>query len=106
MSKQTPILMFIRRDIHQLEYDPATQYRFHFALTWFWFLTMVGLPFVPKLWGNTLPALVVQEISLWANFATHFGSMSSALAAKHPSQISTNSSALNTKVEHIPEFDA
>lgn len=82
--------MFIRRDVHQLEYDPAMQYRFHFALTWFWFLTMVALPFVPVLWGHTLPALVVQEISLWANFATHFGAMSAALAAQQTTQIPTD----------------
>jgi hypothetical protein len=84
------LLMLLRRDVHQLEYDPAMQYRFHFALTWFWFLTMVALPFVPVLWGHTLPALVVQEISLWANFATHFGSMSSALAAQQTTRIPTD----------------
>lgn len=78
-----PLLMLIRRDVHQLEYDPQTQYRFHFTLTWMWFITMIALPFVPELWGHNMPALIIQEISLWANFATHFGAMSAALAAKH-----------------------
>jgi hypothetical protein len=27
--------------------------------------------------------LLILEVSLWANFATHFGAMSSALAAKN-----------------------
>ena len=98
--------MLIRRDVHQLEYDPATQYKFHFTLTWFWFISMVALPAVPILWGSSLPALVVQEISLWANLATHFGAMSAALAAKQTSQISTNNSGLNTEDAQLPEFDA
>lgn len=120
MAKQKTLLMLFRRDIHQLEYEPATQYRFHFALTWFWAVTMVALPFIPVLYGHQLPALVVQEISLWANFATHFGAMSAALAAKQgkeikhlqhknlreTTQISTNTLALNTQIEHTSMFDA
>jgi hypothetical protein len=77
------LLLLFRRDIHALEYDPAAQYKFHFFWTWVWFLAMIALPFFPTLWGYSVPALIIQEISLWANFATHFGAMSAALAAKH-----------------------
>lgn len=86
--------MLFRRDIHRLEYDPAAQYRFHFVLTWTWFLTMIGLPFLPSLWGHNLPALIIQEISLWANFATHFGGMSAALAARQTSHIPAVATAI------------
>lgn len=75
----------LMRDIERLEYDPATQYRFHFGLTWFWFVMMLLLPFIPTLYGGQLAPLIIEEISLWANFATHLGSMSSALAALHAS---------------------
>lgn len=71
-----------RRDIHRLEYDPVTQYKFHFTSTWVWLLTMLLIPFIPVLYGHSLSALVIQEVSLWANTATHFGAMSAALAAK------------------------
>jgi hypothetical protein len=76
------LLLLFKRDITRLEYDPATQYRFHFAATWLWFVAIVVVPFFPSLYAHQLPALIIQEVSLWANFATHFGSMSSALAAK------------------------
>ena len=79
--------MLVKHNIHELEYDPSAQYRFHFVLTWTWFLSMAALPFVSPLWGHSLPSLIVEEISLWANFATHFGAMSSALAAKQTKTI-------------------
>lgn len=79
------LLLLLKRDIHQLEYDPATQYRFHFWATWFWLfnmpLVLVLLICFQKFW--LLIALVyITEISLWALVATHLGAMSAALAAK------------------------
>lgn len=69
------------RGIHSLEYDPKAQYRFHQIASSFWFLTMIGTPFFPSLYSNSLGILVVLEVSLYANFATEFGSMSAAEAA-------------------------
>lgn len=74
-------LMFTT-NVHNLEYDAATQYRFHFFWAWLWFLALVAIPLFPMAWGHSVPALIIQEVSLWANFATHFGAMSAALAAK------------------------
>lgn len=85
MPKQKTVLLMLKRDIHQLEYDPETQYRFHFWATWFWLLNMplilILLICFPKFW--LLIALVyITEISLWALVATYLGAMSAALAAK------------------------
>lgn len=88
-----------RRDIHNLEYDPATQYRFHFISAWFWFTCMLGVPLIPDFRRNIL-SLLIMEASLWANFATHFGAMSSALAAKS----SADKTEPNTKTVHPTEF--
>lgn len=74
-------LMFTT-DVHNLEYDAATQYKFHFFWAWFWFLVLIAIPFIPQAWGHSTSALIIQEVSLWANFATHFGAMSAALAAR------------------------
>jgi hypothetical protein len=93
------LALLFKRDIQALEYDPGAQYKFHFFWTWTWFLAMIALPFFPVLWGHTLPALLIQEISLWANFATHFGAMSSALAAKGSSD-PTNQELKQLIVEH------
>lgn len=79
-----PLLMFIKRDIHALEYNAATQYKFNQAWAWFWFTTMLIVPFIPVL-RVSIAALLILEASLWANFATHFGGMSAALASKNSS---------------------
>lgn len=77
-----PFLMLIRRDIHALEYSASTQYRFNQVWAWLWFTTMVIVPFIPVL-RESIAALLILEASLWANFATHFGGMSAALASKN-----------------------
>jgi hypothetical protein len=81
-KKQKAMLMMFRRDIHNLEYDPQTQYRFHFYAAWFWFSCMLLVPLIPQ-FRHALLSLLIMEASLWANFATHFGSMSSAIAARN-----------------------
>jgi hypothetical protein len=81
-----PFLMFIKRDVHALEYNASTQYRFNQAWAWFWFATMLIVPFVPVL-RSSLAALLILEASLWANFATHFSGMSSALASKNSNEV-------------------
>lgn len=81
-KKQKVLMMMFKRDIHRLEYDPQTQYKFHFISAWFWFLFMLFVPAIPAFRHDSL-SLLIMEASLWANFATHFGAMSSALAAKN-----------------------
>ena len=65
-----PLLLLFRGDIHRLEYDPATQYRFHFVSAWFWFGCMLAISLVPQ-FRHELLGLLIMEASLWANFATH-----------------------------------
>lgn len=68
------------RQIKSLEYDPAVQYRFHQSFMFFWIVAMVGVAFIPAFHHN-VASLLIMEVSLYANFATDFGAMSSALAA-------------------------
>lgn len=76
-------IMFIMKDVDHLEHDPKSQYRFNRFWAIAWGVVLIGLPFFPTLYAHTISALIIQEISLWANFATHFGAMSAALAASN-----------------------
>lgn len=79
--RATPVAMIILKDINHLEHDASSQYRFNRFWAILWFVTMITIPGVPKLYAHSISALIITEISLWANFATHFGAMSAALAA-------------------------
>jgi hypothetical protein len=70
--------------IHDLEYNPKTQYRVHIAAAYFWILTATpilllffGFPEQWLQWG----VLITLLYSLYANFATDYGAASAALAA-------------------------
>jgi hypothetical protein len=70
--------------VHDLEYNPRTQYSVHLVAVWFW---VINLPliiaifvFLPGVWLQ-LGLFVTLLYSLWANFATDYGAMSAALAA-------------------------
>jgi hypothetical protein len=71
----------LAREVKSLEYDPHAQYRFHQTFTVIWIIAMIGLPFCGVLYAHNISSLIIQEISLYANFTTDFGAMSSALAA-------------------------
>lgn len=74
-------MMILFKDVNLLEHDPESQYKFNrfWAITWS--LCILTVPFIPILYQHNLGTLIVIEVSLWANFASHFGNMSSALAA-------------------------
>lgn len=78
--------MLLLKDVRLLEHDAQTQYSFNRFWVIFWGLTMIAIPFVPTLYAHSISALIIQEVSLWANTATHFGAMSAALAAKNTTQ--------------------
>lgn len=82
--KATPVIMFLIKDIKLLEHDPQTQYKFNKFWAVFWFIQMfmvvVLLGLFPHLW-DVISIVYITEASLWANFATHFSGMSSAIAA-------------------------
>ena len=82
----SPRIFFIK-DINRLEHDPVAQYKFNRFWAAIWFMSMIGLLY--PLWPHniqTFTSLLILEVSLWANFATHFGAMSAALAAMNTSQ--------------------
>jgi hypothetical protein len=70
--------------IHDLEYNPRTQYKVHIAASYFWIITAApilllffGFPEQWLQWG----VLITLLYSLYANFATDYGAASAALAA-------------------------
>lgn len=66
----------------ELEDNARAQARFHLFLTWVWIIAMVAIPFLDTFRGaQNLGALLIMEVSLWANFATHFGALSAAQAS-------------------------
>lgn len=74
----------IKKDVSALESNATTQYKFNRFWACFWATQMIALPvfihYFPKYWLG-IEFFYVTQASLWANFATHFGAMSAALAA-------------------------
>jgi hypothetical protein len=75
-----PIVRLISHPVHKLEYDPVTQFKFNFSFTWLWALCIVALPFFPVLYQHNLASLIIQELSIWALFISHFTAVGSAIA--------------------------
>lgn len=88
--KANPLIMFLFKDIDLLEHDARSQYKFNRFFAILWFVVMIGLPFDKGLYAHSISALIITEVSLWANFATHFSGMSSALAASNTSRTVDN----------------
>jgi len=104
--RATPPVMFILKDVQHLEHDPHSQYRFNRFWALMWGIGIIVIPFFPTLYAHTLSALIIQEISLWANFATHFGAMSAALAASNTTQdVRAMSDDLNTMEQLTEKID-
>lgn len=85
--RATPPVMFILKDVRHLEHDPHSQYKFNRFWAIIWFVTIIAAAIA--LWPSNrtqFVQLLILEVSLWANFATHFGAMSAALAASNTSQ--------------------
>jgi hypothetical protein len=90
--KATPPIMLLMKDVNLLEHDASTQYKFNRFWAIVWGILMIALVFFPELYAHSISALIITEVSLWANFATHFGAMSSALAAKNTTRTLTDAS--------------
>lgn len=81
------------KDIRMLEHDADSQYKFNRFWAIVWALAMMTM--IIPLWPHSLQAfvqLLILEVSLWANFATHFGAMSAALAAKNTTKTLSDTS--------------
>lgn len=76
--------MMFSTELHKLEYDPRTQYKFNLWCAWIWLVQMplvaIVLIMFNKFWVQ-ISIFYVAEASVWALVATHFGAMSSSLAA-------------------------
>lgn len=93
-------MLFIR-DVHLLEHDAATQYKFNRFWAIIWGLAIVAVVF--PLWPhhtNDFVQLLILEVSLWANFATHFSGMSAALAAKNSTRAGNDLAEIIDDVQH------
>lgn len=76
---------WLRLVVHDLEYNPRTQYRVHFYAAVYWLLNFPVILFVffayPEVWLQ-VGLLVTLVYSIYANLATDYGAMSAALAAQ------------------------
>ena len=79
-----------RRQVHDLEYDPQTQWHYHLRMSWFW---VVNFPIVALLFFGT-PGLWIKVglllntfYSLYANFDTEFDGVHSSYAAMKGNEI-------------------
>lgn len=70
--------------LHDLEYNPNTQYRVHISASYFWIVSAVPILIFffafPDEWLK-YGVLITLIYSLYANFATDYGAASAALAA-------------------------
>lgn len=105
MSKlrYNPLFIFwhlLKNDIHKLEYDPKTQWKFHLLMTRFWFFNLfvaLGCYFLfPGVWSKA-SILYLVVVSLYANGATDFGAVPSSYAAMKTEEIQQS----QTGMEHI-----
>lgn len=63
---------------------PSAQHQlaFHSAMSVFWLVAMVIIPFLHTFQGGAnVAALLIMEVSLYANFATEFGSIAASQAS-------------------------
>lgn len=66
--------------ISKLESDAKTQARYHLIMSYAWLLSMIVTPFMSAFHGQ-IAALLIMEVSLYANFATEFGALAAAQAS-------------------------
>lgn len=70
--------------IHDLEYNPQTQYKIHLYAAMFWIFNAVIVTLAMVLFNDfwqQIAVFYVAIVSLYSNFATDYGAMSASLAA-------------------------
>jgi hypothetical protein len=91
---------WVKHVLKDFEYNPVTQYKVHLVAMWVWtasLITVVCLfTFANHFW-QIVSVLYLVLISLYANWATDYGAMSAALAAK--GQVPLPEVPLETHVE-------
>jgi hypothetical protein len=80
-----PILAILRPGVyftHKMAVDPKWQFVFNALFTTFWLIAMIFVLFLPTFHGSAnTPALLIMEVSLWANFISHYGALGGNVAA-------------------------
>lgn len=72
----------IKHPFHIVFKGAASRVLFHIFMSYAWLACMVVIPFMHTFQGaSNLPALLIMEVSLYANFATEFGSIDAARAS-------------------------
>jgi hypothetical protein len=75
----------LAKDKERFERDTELQFKIHKTASYFWIVNFVLALIVffafPGLWAHA-SVLYLVLVSLWANFATDYGAVSSALAAQ------------------------
>lgn len=75
---------WLKHLLHDLEYNPYTQYRVHITASYFWIVNIFVVLLVQQLFSDAwsqIAVLYVAIVSLYANFATDYGAASASLAA-------------------------
>lgn len=74
---------YLKYIVKGFETDPVVQKRIHLFFTYFWLLWLVLTPIIVRpTTKDQWVALIILEVSLYANFATDFGGVSAAEAAE------------------------
>ena len=85
-----------RRTVHNLEYEPRSQWHYHLRMSWFWVLNfpIVAALFFgfPRVWIG-VGLLLNTFYSLYANFDTEFDGVHSSYAAMKGNEISAKQDA-------------
>lgn len=99
----------VKNDVHQLEYDPTTQWKFHRNMTRFWvcnFIVALAVYFfAPGVWSK-VSILYLVLVSLYANAATDYGAVPSAYAAMKTDEIAEQNKERTTQIstDVLPKF--
>lgn len=83
----------LKNDVHKLEYDAETQWRFHRKMSWFWLfniIVVVVVFIINKAFWEHVSILYLVIVSLYANFATDYGAVPSSYAAMKAQEMSDN----------------
>lgn len=80
----------IRRDVHNLEYDPAVQLRVNIVMARFWFLNFFAVLIVDVLvnpFWQKVSILYLALVSIYANMVGHYSGIPASYAAMKASEI-------------------
>lgn len=97
---------YVVTQIHKLEYDPQTQWKYHLRMSWFWLINFpiatAWLTFAPGAWAS-LGVYYVAVLSIYANFASDYTGVHAAWAALRGDQIVMEVDHLDEQIDDLDE---